>query len=67
MLAGIGSARIAATVVLGERRARRASRSFQGTTTVSAACAAVTPGLAGMPSVARPEPASASRPSTWPW
>ena len=32
-----------------------------------AAWAAVTPGLAGMPCVARPEPASASRPSTWPW
>ena len=41
--------------------------SFHGTTMVSAACAAVTPGLAGIPCVARPDPASASSPSTWPW
>ena len=40
-----------------------ASRSFQGTTTVAAVCAAITPGLPGTPSVASPEPASASRPS----
>ena len=32
-----------------------------------AAAAAGTPGLAGIPWVARPEPASARRPSTWPW
>ena len=43
------------------------SGAFHGTTTVSAACAAVTPGLAGMPWVASPEPASANSPSTWPW
>ena len=41
-----------------------ASRSFHGTTTVSAACASVTPGDAGSPPVASPEPASASSPST---
>jgi uncharacterized protein (DUF1015 family) len=34
---------------------------------VSAVAAAVTPGDAGMPAVARPLPACASRPSTWPW
>jgi len=34
---------------------------------IAAAAEAVTPGLAGMPWVARPEPAWASRPSTWPW
>ena len=33
---------------------------------VAAAAAAGTPGLAGIPWVARPEPASARRPSTWP-
>ena len=61
MFAGYGSQMTAAALDV------RRARSFQGTTTVSAACAAVTPGLAGMPWVARPEPASASRPSTWPW
>ena len=44
-----------------------ASRSFQGTITVSSAASGGTPGLAGIDCVARPEPASASRPSTWPW
>ncbi len=34
---------------------------------VAAALAAGTPGEDGMPCVASPEPASASRPSTWPW
>ena len=33
----------------------------------AAAAAAGTPGEAGRPCVARPEPASASSPSTWPW
>ncbi len=66
MLAGIGSAMIAATSFAATASAT-ASRSFQGTTIVAAACAAGTPGLAGMPCVARPEPASASRPSTCPW
>ena len=47
--------------------AATASRSFQGTITVAAAWAAGTPGLAGSDAVARPEPASASSPSTWPW
>jgi hypothetical protein len=49
------------------RAASSAAGSFHGTTTVSAACAAVTPGLAGMPCVARPEPDWARRPSTCPW
>ena len=65
MLAGTGSAMIAASVALG--RPQEPSGSFQGTITVAAAAAAGTPGLAGIPWVARPEPASASRPSTWPW
>ena len=65
MFAGTGSARIAATRCSASAAAT-ASRSFQGTTIVSAACASVTPGLAGMPWVASPEPASASRPSTCP-
>ena len=66
MLAAIGSAMIAA----GEwvlTACTTASGSFQGTTTVSAAWAAVTPGLAGTPTVATADPASASRPSEWPW
>jgi hypothetical protein len=66
MFAGKGSARIAA----GGRSSSAvcsASRSFHGTMIVSAAWAFVTPGLDGIPWVARPEPASASRPSTWPW
>ena len=62
MLAGTGSAMMAAmSSVRG-----RAPGAFQGTMTVSAAAAAGTPGLAGMPWVASPEPACASRPSTWP-
>ena len=66
MFAGTGSQMIAAGSC-SAAAAATASRSFHGTTIVSAACAAVTPGLAGMPWVARPDPASASRPSTWPW
>ena len=66
MFAGTGSARIAATGC-SAIAAATASRSFHGTTIVSAACAAVTPGLAGIPCVASPEPASASSPSTCPW
>ena len=66
MLAGTGSARIAAKSC-SATAARIASGSFQGTITVAAAAASVTPGLAGMPWVARPEPPSASSPSTWPW
>ena len=54
-------------LVLGDRARATASGSFQGTTTVAAAAASGTPGEAGMPCVASPEPASASRPSTWPW
>ena len=47
--------------------ARTAAKSFQGTIAVAAVAAAGTPGEAGMPWVASPEPASASSPSTWPW
>ena len=38
-----------------------------GNTIVSAAAAPVTPGEDGRPSVATPEPASASSASLWPW
>ena len=38
-----------------------------GATVVSAATAAGTPGVDGIPSVSTPEPASASSESTWPW
>src|SRR4029453_3523288 len=44
-----------------------ASWSFQGTITVAAVAARVTPGLAGIAAVARPEPACASSPATGPW
>ena len=66
MFAGTGSA-ITAAGARSVRAAATASESFHGTTIVSAACARVTPGLAGIPCVARPEPASARSPSTWPW
>ena len=67
MLAGIGSAMIAARSSPARSAAAvSAAGSFHGTTIVSAACASVTPGEAGMPCVARPEPDSASSPSTWP-
>ena len=66
MLAANGSARMAAKACSCVAR-RSASWSFHGTTTVAAVAAAVTPGLAGIAAVARPEPACASRPSTWPW
>jgi hypothetical protein len=58
MLAGYGSQTIAASSPSGTVP--------HGATSVSAACADVTPGEAGMPCVARPDPASASRPSTCP-
>ena len=44
-----------------------AATSLYGSTIVSAAVAPVTPGVDGRPSVATPEPASASSASTWPW
>ncbi len=66
MLAGSGSARIAASSC-SSVAAISASASFHATTTVPAAALAGTPGLAGSAWVARPEPASTSRPSTWPW
>jgi hypothetical protein len=65
MLAGIGSQITAPGSWLAIASAT-ASSSFHGTITVSEACASVTPGLAGTPAVAIPEPASASSPSTWP-
>jgi hypothetical protein len=52
--------------VLGERGADGVEV-VVGSTIVSAACAPVTPGLVGRPSVATPEPAWASSASTWPW
>ena len=66
MFAGTGSSRIAASSWRSVACAT-ASGSFHGTTTVAAAAPAGTPGLAGIPWVASPDPASASRPSTWPW
>ncbi len=66
MLAGTGSAMMAAGRTRSQAAAT-ASASFQGTITVAAVAAALTPGLAGMPWVASPDPAWASRPSTWPW
>ena len=66
MLAANGSARMAASSCSSVAR-RTASASFHGTTTVAAVAASGTPGLAGIAPVARPEPAWASRPSTWPW
>jgi hypothetical protein len=66
MLAGYGSHSAAANSC-SANAARSAASSFQGTITVAAAAAAVTPGEAGMPCVASPEPASASSPSTCPW
>ena len=65
MLAGYGS-HSAAARSCSANAARRAASSFHGTTTVCAAAAAGTPGEAGMPCVASPEPACASSPSTWP-
>ena len=62
----VGLAQDRGEVVRGDA-ARTASGSFHGTTTVAAVAASGTPGEAGMPCVARPEPASASSPSTWPW
>jgi hypothetical protein len=47
--------------------AAAASGSLKVVTIVSAVVPVGTPGLAGIPSVARPEPALASRPSEWPW
>ncbi len=66
MFAGIGSAITAAGRPL-KMASTTASSSFQGTITVSEAWASVTPGLAGAPAVASPDPPSASSPSTWPW
>ena len=68
MLAGTGSSRIAArSSVSRSAVSPSASGSFQGMIVVAAAADFGTPGLAGIPWVANPEPASASSPSTWPW
>ena len=53
--------------VRARRRLRMASRSLNGTTSVSATAPAVTPAEPGMPSVTAPEPAATSRQSEWPW
>ena len=66
MFAGIGSQRIAAGSYM-STACSTATKSFQGTIAVASACERGTPGLAGIAWVARPEPASASSPSTWPW
>jgi hypothetical protein len=47
--------------------AATASTSLYGHTIVWLVTAVGTPGLAGSPSVATPEPAFASSASTWPW
>ena len=47
--------------------AAAASRSLYGLTIVSAVTLAGTPADDGIPSVATPEPASASSASAWPW
>jgi hypothetical protein len=65
MLAGTGSARIAASSCSAVA-ASTAARSFQGRITVFAVAARGTPGLAGIACVASPLPASASSPSTCP-
>ena len=44
-----------------------AATSLYGSTSVWAAVATVTPAEPGSARVARPEPASESRESTWPW
>ena len=66
MFAGYGSASSAATSCRASA-ARTAASSFQGTITVARVADSGTPGEDGMPCVARPEPASASSPSTCPW
>ena len=47
--------------------AAAASMSLYGVTIVSRAAPVVTPALAGIPSVASPEPAETSSASEWPW
>jgi hypothetical protein len=66
MFAANGSQMIAAKSCVSVA-ARTASASFHATITVFAVAAAGTPGLAGSAWVASPLPASASRPSRWPW
>ena len=68
MFAATGSTMIAASPSPWRRTASAAaSRSLYGTTIVSAAAPVGTPGEAGIPSVASPEPALASSASAWPW
>ena len=67
MFAGSGSARIAAQLVLarrGDQGVGVVPRHHDG---LRQPCARGTPGLEGSACVASPEPACASRPSTWPW
>ncbi len=49
------------------KHASTAARSLYGSTSVSAVCAPVTPGVSGSPNVTTPDPAAASNASTWPW
>ena len=68
MLPGIGSTMSAAiSSRFASKAARIASRSLNGTTSVSATAAGGTPAEPGMPSVTTPEPAVASSMSAWPW
>ena len=68
MFAAIGSTMIAASPSpCCMTASAAASLSLYGTTIVSAAAPFGTPGEAGIPSVASPEPAPASRASAWPW
>ena len=57
MLAGTGSTMSAAMVPsFAPKRAATSSRSLKGATSVSRAAPAVTPGVLGIPNVARPLP-----------
>ena len=67
MLAGIGSATIAASACSAHGGAQRLLVVPGDHDGVGGRARPVTPGLAGRRLVARPEPASASSPSTWPW
>ena len=53
--------------VLGKGRFQAGRRRCIGSTSVSRAVPAVTPGELGTPSVAAELPAATSRLSTWPW
>ncbi len=68
MLPGLAS--VITQAISSPNRAKASSTagmSLYGNTIVSAAAAPVTPGEDGRPSVATPDPASASSASLWPW